>query len=262
MSGKGDNVKLKYDILFNGVSGKRGLLSVSVNTAVNKIPRAKLEYNFHEFSDDECDEDNYTLSPANNFDSTETDEELSYEPGSEVEVSLGWDNEKTTVFKGIVIRHHLSARNNGQKILTLDCKHKANLMTLATRTRVLHQEVENSPGGQKVATIADDEILRHLVEDSPAGLGLNLADPAAYSFGHENMVQYECSDWDFLVMRAEATARVCLVDNEEIRLMKPKIGTALPFDLDASDNLLEYEAELNETVMQASYTVSNWSVND
>lgn len=262
MSNGNDMAKLNYEILFNGQSHSRGLIGISVNTAINKIPKARLEFHFNEFIADKCGNKNYSITPANAFEPGDENKELSFSPGTEVIISIGWAEKKQQVFKGLITKHQLSVKNNGTQILTLECKHIANRMTLTTKTRMLHQDVGAGSNSNEVSRVDDDTVLNHLVENSGTDLSLNIQDQPLYSFDHENMLQYNCSDWDFLVMRAEATSRVCIVSGEEIILLHPKIGRPTDFKITAGENLLEYAAELDETIASPEITIHSWEIDE
>ena len=254
--------KLNYELLFNGQPYNEGLIGFTVNTAINKVPKARLEFNFRQFIPDECDDKNYTLSPAASFEEENTKKQIVYHPGTEVEISVGWGEEKSTVFKGLITRHHLSVNNNGSQVLTLECKHIANLMTLSCKTRMLHQDAGVGSNGEQVSKVADDEVITNLLENSGTNLSLNVQDKAAFAFDHENMLQYNCSDWDFMVMRAEATARVCLVAGDEITLLHPKLDKPVDFEILAGKNLLQYEAELDESLIHPEVSLHSWEIDE
>ncbi|MEL6559875.1 MAG: phage baseplate assembly protein V [Bacteroidota bacterium] len=262
MSDGNDMAKLSYEIQFNGQSHSKGLIGISVNTAINKIPKARLEFNFNQFISDKCGNKNYSITPANAFDSGEENKEISFTPGTEIIISIGWEEERQQVFKGLITKHQLVVKNDGSQILTLECKHIANKMTLATKTRMLHQDVGTGSNGDEVNRVDDDSILIHLVENSDTDLTLNIQDQPLFSFDHENMIQYNCSDWDFLVMRAEATSRVCVVSGDEIILLHPKIDKPTEFKIATGDNLMEYAAELDETLIFPEVTIHSWEIDE
>ncbi|MEL7145229.1 MAG: phage baseplate assembly protein V [Bacteroidota bacterium] len=262
MADANDNCDVGYELLFDGKPYKKGFVGLSVTSAINKIPKARLEFNFKEFATDECGRKNYTITPSQSLESAEEEKPFAYHPGTEIVIKLGWDDVLQEVFKGRIVRHQLAVKNDGMQVLTLECKHAANLMTLSEKTRMLHQDAGLGQQGDQVASVDDDSILEQLVADGESGLNLKVVDQPQHAFKHENMVQYNCSDWDFLVMRAEATARVCFVSGDEISLLHPGIDEPLDFEIKVGKNLLEYEAALDETLVYPNVTMNSWETDE
>ena len=107
MSDGNDMSKLNYTIQFNGHSLSKGLIGISVNTAINKIPKARLEFNFNQFISDKCGNKNYSITPADAFESEEENKEISLSHGTELINSIGWEEEQLQVCKGLNNKHQL-----------------------------------------------------------------------------------------------------------------------------------------------------------
>jgi phage protein D len=122
--------------------------------------------------------------PNATFPLSETD---TFKPGALVTIQLGYDQQVTTVFSGVVIKHSIRVSGENNSRLIIECKDKAIAMTV----------------GRKNANYIDkkdSDIITALV-GTYAGL---TADVTATTTSHKELVQFYCSDWDFMIARAEA----------------------------------------------------------
>jgi len=251
--------KVKYEVEIDGVLLVDGLIGLSITTALNKISRARVELNYRAVQDLEAKKKAYNIVAATGFFPIPKAEELNLGPGMPIKVSMGRGNDTEEVFSGYITKQNIEAKNDGRFLLYLDCKHTANRMTLATQTRFLHHDANrNGSNGEKVATIDDDTLLKHLVEQKPYELEFKAVEGT--SIKHENMLQYQCSDWDFLVMRAEATGRVCILKENTVELVKPELATETSETILLGEEILEYEAEYDEANVAQKVKLNSWDI--
>ncbi|HJT75525.1 MAG TPA: hypothetical protein VJ720_15920, partial [Chitinophaga sp.] len=52
-------------------------------------------------------------------------ESADFIPGNKIELKVGRDKEKNSVFKGVIIKHSIRANENGGAFLQLDCRDEA-----------------------------------------------------------------------------------------------------------------------------------------
>jgi hypothetical protein len=254
--------EIEYEIQLGGVAVTVGLIAFSVNDSINKIPRARLEFNYNDIRS-KRKKANHTITPAANFEKDPSKETGEFLPGKTISIKIGEKNKKKEIFTGYITKQNITASSNGKLTLCIDCKHAANKTTLVTRTRFLHHDANNGGSAQeKIDKIDDDTYLEHIVNKGGYGLELKIDDQASHSFDHENMLQYNCSDWDFLITRIEATGRVCRVDQKEIHVISPKLKNTSTMDLILGENLIEYEAEHDETLVAKKISVASWETED
>ena len=159
------------------------LLSVSVQREVNRIPHAELT-----LRDGDASRRKFDISDTTFF-----------EPGSEIEIKLrDVGNTDESVFKGRVMRHSLEADRNGSR-LAVGLKDSALKLT-GTRHSVVYS-------GQK-----DSEIIKKILGDSNIKAG-TIADATS---NDGQVVQYACTDWDFIVSRADAHGYCVSIDDGEL----------------------------------------------
>ncbi len=59
------------------------------------------------------------------------------------------------------------------------------------------------------------------------------------------LVQYNCTDWDFLLSRAEANGMIVLIDASEISVNKPEVDGASELIVTFGQDLHEFHADIN-----------------
>jgi len=189
------------------------LLSVSVQREVNRIPHAELT-----LRDGDASRRKFDISDTTFF-----------EPGSEIEIKLrDVGNTDESVFKGRVMRHSLEADRNGSR-LAVGLKDAAVKLT-GTRHSVVYS-------GQK-----DSEIIKKILGDSNIKAG-TIADATS---NDGQVVQYACTDWDFIVSRADAHGYCVSIDDGELSVKDLSVsGSPVKrFDWGISEILeLEFDAD-------------------
>ena len=206
------------------------LLSVSVQREVNRIPHAELT-----LRDGDASRRKFDISDTTFF-----------EPGSEIEIKLrDVGNTDESVFKGRVMRHSLEADRNGSR-LAVGLKDAAVKLT-GTRHSVVYS-------GQK-----DSEIIKKILGDSNIKAG-TIADATS---NDGQVVQYACTDWDFIVSRADAHGYCVSIDDGELSVKDLSVsGSPVKrFDWGISEILeLEFDADAHHqfaTVESQAWDLKN-----
>ncbi|GAB4477577.1 MAG: hypothetical protein OHK0057_27440 [Thermoflexibacter sp.] len=170
------------------------LISVYVNKEVNKIPYAEIV-----ISDGGVSE--YTPF--------EESEKTAFAPGSEVEILAGYKSVEKSIFKGIIIKHSLRLKvsQKPQTELVVECRDEAVKMTVGRKTEVFTEK-------------KDSEIISQII-----GTYSNLKkDIEATETKYAEMVQYDTTDWDYLMTRAEKNGMLVIVNDGKVSVKKPKLG--------------------------------------
>ncbi|RLA26176.1 MAG: Rhs element Vgr protein [Gammaproteobacteria bacterium] len=172
-------------IISNGtaLSTRYHVVSIDIVKQVNHIANAEITV-----LDGSLSEQTFTLSQDTFFDL-----------GNEIEIKLRYEgDEDASLFKGLVVKHSIEANYQGS-LLTVALKDAAIKLT-QLRKSIVHKE------------ISDADIISTIID----GYGLNLGVIADTQPAHTEMVQYNCTDWDFLVMRAESQGLLVTVDDSTI----------------------------------------------
>lgn len=152
-----------------------------------------------------------------------------FAPGRLVRIALRTEGatEDTPVFEGLVLRHTLESPADGVPTLRVELKDSAFKLTRTRRTRVFRDRT-------------DAEVLRQV-------LGSAAETIRGEGPRHAELVQLHATDWDFLVLRAEALglgldAHLGKVSAVPLALSTPRRALDHGLD-DVSELLLEIDGE-------------------
>lgn len=218
-----------YKVLVEGqeLSGKYQIMSMLISREVNRIPWAKLV-----LIDGEAAESDFSLSNEDIF-----------VPGKEIEISLGYHSEEETIFKGIVLKHSLKIRSN-QSLLIVECKDKAVKMTIGRKSKYFYDS-------------KDSDIFEELI----GTYGLE-KDVEATSYSHKELIQYNASDWDFMVSRSQANGQLCFVNDGKITIKKPEFSQEEVETVTFGATMLGFDAEIDARNQLKKVTAYTWNPAD
>ncbi|MBT9314478.1 type VI secretion system tip protein VgrG [Leptothoe spongobia] len=175
---------------------KFGVVHVDIVKDVNRIPSAQIT-----LIDGSASEQTFPIS-NNDF----------FAPGQEIEIQLRYEQQSKdeTVFKGIVVKHAVEASFNPyQSYLHLYLKDAAIKLTTQRKNMVFKKSPDKK--------ITDSEIIQKIIETAK----LEVGDISKSTSEHGEMVQYYCTDWDFMIARADANGLWVIVDDGKITVMSP-----------------------------------------
>ena len=72
------------------------------------------------------------------------------------------------------------------------------------------------------------------------------------------MVQYYCSDWDFMLTRAESAGKIVRVAAGEVEVFKPDTGSEPVLELEFGMNVISFEAEMDARRQYSSSKAVSW----
>lgn len=199
------------------------LLSLTTSKAIGRIPSARLVL---------VDGD----PAAGTFAASEGD---LFVPGNALEILLGYRSEQTTVFKGVIVRHSIRSRSGGSS-LVLECRDQALAMTLQARSRYFSE-------------VTDSDVMTELVADYDL-----VADIGVTELTHAELVQFDSSDWDFLLCRAEANGLLVTVDDGKVGVAVPDFAQQPLMTLTWGVTILEFDAEIDASSQPTSINGVSW----
>jgi len=209
------------------IPGAYHLLSVTVNRELNRIPSATLY-----FRDGEASRSTFEIS------NTET-----FIPGKEIEIQLGYRSQNDPVFKGIIVSHSIRVRRNAS-MLIVECRDKAIGMTLGRKNRYFAEQ-------------KDSDIMEQIIGNN--GLPKEVE---ATTTDLKEVVQFDSTDWDFLLCRAEANGQVVMVEDGKVTVSKPATGSEAVVSVRYGNTLLELDAVIDARVQGESIKAESWNPAD
>ncbi|MGB5818626.1 MAG: type VI secretion system tip protein VgrG [Saonia sp.] len=189
------------------LSNEIGLYTITINKSYNKVAFAKMS-----FRDGSMAERDFELSNSD-----------SLKPGNEIKVQLGYEGEVETVFEGIIVKHGIKVKRSGPSLLLIEAKDKAIKLTGA-RKSAYHLNKK------------DSEVITHLAGDLQK-------DIENTTYTNKQLVQFNVSDWDFIVTRAEANGMLVFTDDGKLVVKKPSTEGEPICTVTYGDNIWEIEAE-------------------
>ncbi len=211
------------------------ILSITVSKELNKVPIARVI-----IKDGSANESNFAISNQDTF-----------RPGAEMEVLLGEPEEKTTVFRGIVIRHGLKIRKDKPSVLVVECRDAAVRLTIGRKSRYFNDK-------------SDSDIFEEVISEYDQ-LSVEAEDSSSI-IQHPQIVQYYTSDWDFIAMRAEAIGQYLFVDDGTVGIRKPQLSATPKFtlaygsaaDTQEKSRIWEFESSMDARNQFAEVSTIGW----
>jgi Rhs element Vgr protein len=166
-----------------------------------------------------------------------------FKPGSRISIALGYQGggpAPETIFEGIVTRHAVSAGSEGLR-LKVNLRDRAITMTRSRHSRVFAQK-------------SDAEVMRQLISQANLKVGRLARTPIT----HPELVQFNVSDWDFILCRSDVLGLAIRVQCGEISAQPLALGApkrTLDYGL---DDTRELELELDGAQQWASLKVQSW----
>ena len=94
--------------------------------------------------------------------------------------------------------------------------------------------------GQVVFGVVKVEVIEELI----GAHGLT-ADVETTSVDHKELVQFDATDWDFLMTRTDANGMFCTVNDGTVKIAKPDLGQDSVLSLSFGMNILEFDVEMD-----------------
>lgn len=200
------------------------ILSVLVCKAANKVPYARICL---------CDGD----AATGTFALADSD---TFVPGTRIGIALGYGSDEVAVFAGLVtsVSERISSLTSE---MIVEARDEAVKMTLV-------------PGNRHFTDITDGDLATQLIER----YGLT-ADVDTTDVAYQNLVQYNTSDWDFLVSRMDRQGRIVLAADGTVSTREPDLRAATAAEVRFGENILEFNASIDARTQISELSVSTWN---
>nr|WP_320014350.1 type VI secretion system tip protein VgrG [uncultured Desulfobacter sp.] len=214
-------------ILCNGteMDGTCKVVSVTVFKKVNQVPRATLV-----LVDGDMAQKDFPVSNTDDF-----------KPGSEITLDAGYDQKTETVFKGIVIKHGIKITGNNNAHLIVECRDKSVKMTVGRHNA-------------NYVDMTDSDIIQGLISNY-GGLS---SDIKTSDTTHGELVQYYCTDWDFMLSRAEVNGFLVFVDDAKVSVKPPETDAGPGLKVSYGTDIIEFEGQMDARTQFAEVKGIAW----
>ena len=198
--------------------------SIETRKEINKVSSARLV-----IADGYVAEQDFPVSNSGDF-----------KPGKKIKIELGYESQADTVFEGIVVKQAISINNDAPQLVIV-CQDKAAAMTV---------ERKNANYVDK----SDSAIIKKLISNAK-GLTAKVDDSGS---AHPELVQYYCTDWDFMLSRAEAAGMLVMVDDGTVTVKTPDTSSSPKLKVAYGNDLIEFQAEMDAVSQIASFSSASW----
>ncbi len=208
------------------------VISLDIRKAINKIPTAEMV-----LIDGNPAKREFSISNSKFF-----------EPGHVMVILLRYEGETgpsgkdQQVFKGIVVKQELKGSPNGT-LLKVGLKDVAYQLTTQRKSVVFSE-------------VTDSDVWQQLLEPFPE---VEVGSLTSTDIVFPEMIQYACSNWDFLVTRADANGFWVALEDGKISIFPPKpkdkpVGT-IDYGI---DSIYDFEFELDTSRQYSSVLSTSW----
>ncbi len=161
-------------------------------------------------------------------------------PGNEIEISLGYNNIREVAFKGIIISQRLLVKQ-GKSQLLITCKDKAVTMTKGRFNAIFQNE-------------KDSDAIKSIVDKYGLQLTMDATTPVV-----PVLMQYNCSDWDFVVIRAEMNNMAVLTDKNNLIIKKNNFSDTPQYEINSSQFVIDMDLNLDSENIVDTYQLNSWN---
>jgi Rhs element Vgr protein len=196
--------------------------SIEVSKGVNRIGSARVE-----LYDGSVASEDFAASDSADF-----------LPGTELTISAGYHTTNTVIYKGLIVKHGLEVA--GTSLLVLECRDKAAKMAVGRKSTAY----ADSTDGDAIEKIIGSHGLTAAVD--------------ATTVSHPSLVQHYCSDWDFVVARAEANGLVVLSEQDTVTVAKPKPAADAVLALTYGESIISFAVDMDARSQYQAVKVKSW----
>ncbi len=207
-----DNVTLSIKAAGKEIRDSYSVLSVEVNRQINRVATARVVLLLVQQGEEKK---TFAASEADDF-----------VPGKELEISAGYHAREATIFKGLIVHHAVKAPSGRPARIILECSDESVKMTLRRRSQYFKEK-------------KDSEIFAKLIGDY--GLKKKID---ATAVKHEQLIQYQAVDWDFLVSRAEVNGLLVYTEDGTVHVEKPGTGGSAMLKFTYGRDIIGFEGAL------------------
>jgi Rhs element Vgr protein len=199
------------------------VVSILVHKEVNRIPFATVI-----IVDGDPAAESFPISNAGDF-----------EPGKELEIKLGYRSQEETVFKGLVMKHGIKARQ-GSAVLVIECRDAAVKMTAVPKMKYSRDT-------------KDSDLIEELVGTYSLDKDIEVTD-----ITHKELVQYNATDWDFMLCRADVNGLLVIPNDGKLEVKKPALSAESSLNIQFGATVLDLDAEIDARLQFSKVTATAW----
>lgn len=217
-------VKLELHVNGQPLEATVDLMSIRIHRAANRIPTARLE-----FSDGDMPNKRFPISDADDL-----------KPGAKLTIAAGYLEGTETLFEGVVMRHRVQVVSENQARLIVECSDVAVKMTVGRRNA-------------NYIDMNDADILSDLASRHGLTATVDSSDVV-----YTELAQHYCTDWDFMLSRADANGWLVAVTDGEIAVKAPSAQGDAALTVTYGQDLIEFDGDIDARHQYGSAQAFTW----
>jgi Rhs element Vgr protein len=219
-----------FKLLVNGaaVSAEYQIEGIVVSRAFNRVASAEILIH-----DGDAAAESFEISEGPDF-----------VPGAEIEIQAGYHGQDETLFKGLLLRHGIRSVRGRPSLLRLECRDAGVKLTIGRKSKYFADQTDSA-----------------IIEELAGALGLQ-KDIESSDVTHVQMVQFQATDWDFIVTRAEANGKLVTTRDGKLVVKAPDASASPVAALRFGGNLLELEAMMDARTQFSAVKGGSWNAAD
>ncbi|MGR5284203.1 type VI secretion system tip protein VgrG [Vibrio maritimus] len=217
-----------FTVKANGsaIDSSIGVISINVFYQVNHVAYAELE-----IVDGSVAKQTFTTSASDTF-----------KPGTTISISAGYNSNEETIYEGVIISHAIRITDSNQTTLNITCKDQAVAMTIARNSKSYLQQ-------------SDSDVINAIIGNY-SKVSADTVD--SISSKHDELVQFHCTDWDFLLTRAEANGMVVTNQQNKLSVATPSTSDSAALVVTYGTDLFNLSAEIDARTQLSQVTSTGW----
>lgn len=215
-----------FSITINGqvLPDAVGILEIMVTNVVNAIPKAKVVV-----MDGSAAAQNFDLSNGTNF-----------IPGAEISIAAGYNGENEMIFSGLIISQTIRANEDGSQ-MEIECRDKAVKLTAGRKNKIW----EDASDSDAITDLVGQNGITADID----GLGLQ----------HKQLVQFNCSNWDFIVTRAELNSALVIAEAGKLTIGMPNASQESTATYTYGSEIYDFEAQMDARTQYPQVLTKSWN---
>ena len=216
---------ITYKVKVKGteISTKYQVSAIEIETNLNKLPHVSIS----------------VLDGSQSEQKMEVMDENNWAPGDEVKIELGYNNEVQPVFEGIISSVGYGSTGESHGVTKIIATDKCVGLTL-------------TKDNEYFAKKKDSEIASQILNT----YGITCKTDTTNTT-HDKIVQYNTSDWDFLLSRAKACERVVIAEFNKYSFVKPGSG-GNKVKLTYGEDIIDFDLEVDAKTQRKQIEVKGW----
>jgi len=182
------------------------IYTIEAHNTVNRVPKATIK-----LLDGDRSKSEFKLQ-----------NDIDFTPGNEIEIKAGYRHDNNVIFKGIIQSTGIEVKPWEHSLLVVHCADTALKSTLRRKSVIY-------------ANQTDSDIIYQILSDNDIECSVE-----STSLTNKELVQYDCTDWDFVMARAEASGKIVVSDLEQIHVKAP------------STDVEDFTVKYGETIIRAN----------